>query len=285
VIKAPAITVLRQSRQAVSGRLPPERAKGAAGGKQKVFSRSGRSCFHRGMHPFGAWPATRFAEQLFPQNGQEKAVNTGENGWQYRPEFWHNLSGNQMDYTLHVFHSPSKNFSMERATSETRQNSLLMQFFVDELKDIYWAEKHLVKALPKMEKKATSDELAEAFANHLHETEGHVSRLEQAFEMIGKKATAKKCDAMQGIIEEAEEIISDTKADTMTRDVGLIFAGQKAEHYEIATYGGLITLAQTLGLTDVASLLKQTLKEEKAADEKLTKVAENHVNVAASTEE
>lgn len=174
---------------------------------------------------------------------------------------------------------------MERATSETRQHSLLMQFFIDELKDIYWAEKHLVKALPKMEKKATSDELAEAFATHLHETEGHVSRLEQVFEMIGKKATTKKCDAMQGIIDEAEEIISDTKADTMTRDVGLIFAGQKAEHYEIATYGGLITLAQTLGLNDAANLLKQTLKEEKAADEKLTKVAESHVNVAASAEE
>jgi ferritin-like metal-binding protein YciE len=102
--------------------------------------------------------------------------------------------------------------------------------------------------------------------------------------MIGKKAQAKKCDAMQGIIDEAEEIISDTKADTMTRDVGLIFAGQKAEHYEIATYGGLITLAQTLELSDVANVLKQTLEEEKGADKKLTTIAENHINAAASTE-
>jgi ferritin-like metal-binding protein YciE len=156
---------------------------------------------------------------------------------------------------------------------------------VDELKDIYWAEKHLVKALPKMEKKATTDELAQAFSSHLQETEGHVTRLEQVFDMLGKKAQAKKCDAMNGIIEEAESIISDTKADTMTRDVGLIFAGQKAEHYEIATYGGLITLAKTLGLTDIAKVLKDTIQEEKAADEKLTQIAESHINVAASQEE
>jgi len=174
---------------------------------------------------------------------------------------------------------------MERTTAGTAQDSLLMDFFVDELKDIYWAEKHLVKALPKMEKKATTDELAQAFSSHLQETEGHVTRLEQVFDMLGKKAQAKKCDAMNGIIEEAESIISDTKADTMTRDVGLIFAGQKAEHYEIATYGGLITLAKTLGLTDIAKVLKDTIQEEKAADEKLTQIAESHINVAASQEE
>lgn len=167
----------------------------------------------------------------------------------------------------------------------TTDNSLLRAFFIDELKDIYWAEEHLVKALPKMEKKATTYELADAFASHCEETKGHVTRLEEVFDMLGEKAKAKKCDAMHGIIEEAETIISDTKADTMTRDVGLIFAGQKAEHYEIATYGGLITLANTLGLTEVANVLKQTIKEEKAADDKLTKIAESQVNVAATTEE
>jgi ferritin-like metal-binding protein YciE len=174
---------------------------------------------------------------------------------------------------------------MERASSDNMQNSLLMDFFVDELKDIYWAEKHLVKALPKMEQKATTDELAEAFASHLEETETHVTRLEEVFNMLGKKAQAKKCEAMNGIIAEAEDIISDTKADTMTRDVGLIFAGQKAEHHEIATYGGLITLAKTLGLPDVAKVLKQTLEEEKAADKTLSGIAESNVNVAASHEE
>lgn len=166
----------------------------------------------------------------------------------------------------------------------TAEDSMLREFFVDELKDIYWAEEHLVKALPKMEKKATTDELAQAFASHLNETEGHVTRLEQIFEMLGEKAQAKKCDAMDGIIEEAESIISETKKDTMTRDVGLIFAGQKAEHYEIATYGGLITLAETLGLQDVADLLKQTISEEKAADEKLTKIAESRINMEARKE-
>lgn len=173
---------------------------------------------------------------------------------------------------------------MERTTDDKKKNSLLMEFFVDELKDIYWAEKHLAKSLPKMEKKSTTAELAKAFANHREETEQHISRLEECFEKLGKKPQAKKCEAMNGILEEAESIISDTKKDTMTRDVGLIFAGQKAEHYEIATYGGLITLANTLGLKEVANILKKTIKEEKAADETLTKIAESKINVAASKE-
>jgi len=173
---------------------------------------------------------------------------------------------------------------MERTAMNTTEDSMLREFFVDELKDIYWAEEHLVKALPKMGKKATTDELAQAFASHLNETEGHVTRLEEIFEMLGEKAQAKKCDAMAGIIEEAESIISETKKDTMTRDVGLIFAAQKAEHYEIATYGGLITLAETLGLQDIAEILKQTIGEEKAADEKLTKIAESRINLEAKKE-
>lgn len=170
------------------------------------------------------------------------------------------------------------------ANRGTKDNSLLMEFFVDSLKDIYWAEKHLVKALPKMQEKATTLELVNAFAGHLEQTEGHVTRLEEVFELIGEKASAKKCEAMAGIIAEAEDIISDTVKDTMTRDVGLIMAGQKAEHYEIATYGGLITLAQTLGLAEAAEIMIQTLEEEKSADQKLTAIAESHVNQAASQE-
>lgn len=173
---------------------------------------------------------------------------------------------------------------MERAIKETETDSLLMKFFVNELKDIYWAEEHLVKALPKMAQKATTHELTMAFQNHGRETETHVSRLERIFEIIGEKPHAKRCEAMSGIIEEGKSIISDTKADTMTRDVGLIFAGQKAEHYEMATYGGLITVANTLGFPNIAELLILTLEDEKAADKLLTQIAASKINVAASGE-
>jgi ferritin-like metal-binding protein YciE len=164
-------------------------------------------------------------------------------------------------------------------------DAALLQLFTDEIKDIYWAEKHLVKALPKMKKAATTGELATAFANHLDETKGHVTRLEQVFELLDKKVQAKKCDAMEGLVAEAESIIEDTEEGTATRDVGLILAAQKVEHYEIATYGGLTQLAKTLGLDDVAELLGQTLNEEKTCDETLSGIAENDVNYEASEEE
>ena len=165
------------------------------------------------------------------------------------------------------------------------ENSMLQDFFIDELKDIYWAEKHLVKTLPKMKKAATSTELQDAFVEHLEVTKTHVSRLEQAFEALGKKAQAKKCDAMEGITTEGQGIIDETEAGTSTRDVGLILAAQKVEHYEISTYGGLAQLASTLGLDDVATLLNQTLAEEKEADSKLTDIAENNINYEAAEEE
>lgn len=170
------------------------------------------------------------------------------------------------------------------ASQPKSSDSKLKSFFVDELKDIYWAEKHLVKTLPKMEKAATSTKLKEAFVTHLEQTEEHVSRLEQIFEMLGEKASAKKCDAMAGITEEGEGIISETEEGTATRDVGLILAAQKAEHYEISTYGGLAQLARTLGLDEVASMLDTTLAEEKETDLLLTEIAENDVNYEASTE-
>lgn len=164
------------------------------------------------------------------------------------------------------------------------QNSEFEEFFVDELKDIYWAEKHLVKALPKMEKAATSPELAAAFNKHTTETQGHIQTLEKVFELMGKKAVAKKCDAMAGLLEEATSIIEDTDSETMTRDAGLILAAQKVEHYEIATYGTLKVFAQNMGNNEVAELLGQTLENEKATDVALTECAEGFVNQAAAKE-
>jgi ferritin-like metal-binding protein YciE len=163
--------------------------------------------------------------------------------------------------------------------------SLLHEFLADELKDIYWAEKHLTKALPKMAKAASSDELRQAFEDHLAQTEEHVSRLEQVFELLGMKPQAKKCDAMEGLVEEGKSIIEDTEDGTATRDVGLILAAQKVEHYEIATYGGLAQLAKTLGLMDIKEILGRTLSEEKEADELLTVIAESNINVDAAGEE
>jgi ferritin-like metal-binding protein YciE len=152
------------------------------------------------------------------------------------------------------------------------------------LKDIYWAEKALTKALPKMNKAATTDELKQAFDDHLAQTEEHVSRLEQVFEVIGKRAQAKKCDAMDGLIKESESIIEETEKGTMTRDVALIMAAQKVEHYEIATYGGLVQLTKQMGMTEASDLLAETLQEEKDADELLTSIAENNINLQAEQE-
>ncbi len=160
----------------------------------------------------------------------------------------------------------------------------LQELFVDCLRDIYWAENHLVQSLPKMIGSATSGKLKKALEDHLAETETHVDRLEQIFELLGEKAVAKKCDAMEGLTKEGEGIIESTDEGTATRDVGIILASQKVEHYEIATYGGLTQLAQTLGYDEVSSLLSQTLEEEKQADALLTEVAESDVNYKASQE-
>jgi len=178
-----------------------------------------------------------------------------------------------------------KKSGTQKTNSQAGDNSMLKEFFVDELKDIYWAEKHITKALPKMRKAATSEELIACFDEHLEQTNTHVQRLEQVFELLGKKPQAKKCDAIEGITKEGESIIEETEKGSSTRDVGLILAAQKVEHYEIATYGGLAQLATTLGLDDVAEILNQTLEEEKETDEKLTGVAENNINYAAATEE
>lgn len=164
-------------------------------------------------------------------------------------------------------------------------DSRLESFFWDCIKDIYWAEKHLIKTLPKMKEAATSSELKAAFQEHLQVTKIQVSRLEQVFELAGKKPQAKKCAAMKGIVEEGEDIIEETEEGTATRDVGLILAAQKVEHYEIASYGGLVQLAHTLGKSEIADLLEETLAEEKEADLKLTDIAETNVNYEAAGEQ
>lgn len=164
------------------------------------------------------------------------------------------------------------------------EDSEFHEFFVDELKDIYWAEKHLVKALPKMKKAATSPELASAFEKHTEETTTHIATLEQVFALLEEKPQAKKCDAMEGLLKEADGIIEDTDAGTMIRDAGLILAAQKVEHYEIATYGTLVVFAQNMGHTEVAELLQFTLDNEKATDVALTEVAESFINEQAASE-
>jgi len=155
----------------------------------------------------------------------------------------------------------------------------LQELLIDEVKDIYDAEKQLVKALPKLAKAATNPELKEGFNQHLEETKNHVARLEQVFEILGEKPKGKTCKAMQGLVEEGSEAI-DLDGPDAVRDACLIGAAQRVEHYEIAAYGTVRTLAETLGLNDAADLLQQTLDEEKKTDETLSEIA-NTVNEEA----
>lgn len=156
----------------------------------------------------------------------------------------------------------------------------LKDLFEDSLKDIYWAEKALVKALPTMMKNATDEKLKTSIENHLAETENQVQRLEECFKALGKKAQAKKCDAMQGLLDEAKSIIEETEPGTV-RDAGIIAAAQKVEHYEIATYGTLAAFAKVLNEEDCLKYLLETLDEEKKCDELLTKVADTNLNSKA----
>jgi ferritin-like metal-binding protein YciE len=164
------------------------------------------------------------------------------------------------------------------------QPSLLEKFFLDQLKDIYYAEQQLVKALPEMQKAATTEELEDAFGDHLKQTERHVKRLEKVFQRINKNPEGKKCEAMEGLLREARTIIGETKEGSMTRDAALIIAAQKVEHYEIASYGGLVQLAITMGLHRVADVLEKTLTEEEQTDSLLTEIAETYINIEAEEE-
>lgn len=157
----------------------------------------------------------------------------------------------------------------------------LREALVDEIRDLYNAEKQLTKALPKMAKGATSDELREAFESHLEETEGHVTRLERVFELLDEKPRGKHCAGMAGIVEEGSEKLQEDMEDAVL-DACLIGAAQKVEHYEITSYGTAIAWAEALELSDVVEVLQETLAEEKAADEKLSALAEAGINEAAT---
>jgi len=164
------------------------------------------------------------------------------------------------------------------------QQSALKELYVDELRDLYDAEGQLTKALPKMAEAATSDELRAGFEHHLEQTRGHVQRLEQIFEGMGEKPKGKKCKGMQGLIAEGKEIMEDDDLEGEVLDAGLISAAQRVEHYEIAAYGCVRSYANLLGDTKAASLLEETLEEEKETDQKLTELSET-INVEASGEE
>jgi len=155
----------------------------------------------------------------------------------------------------------------------------MQELLLDELKDLYSAEKQIVRALPKLAKAATSPDLKQALTNHLEETEGQVSRLERIAEMVGKKFTGKTCVGMKGVLEEGSEVLEETDKGTV-RDAAMIAAAQRVEHYEMAGYGSARDFANTLGLSEVAALLEETLAEEKEADKKLTSISKR-VNATA----
>lgn len=165
------------------------------------------------------------------------------------------------------------------------KNSSLHKFFVDALKDIYFAEEAIAAALEKMQAAATTEELKEAFEDHHLQTKKHMSRLEKIFKLIGETPEKRECKAIVGLIAEGEEMMKSTEEGSMTRDAALIIAAQKVEHYEIATYGGLAQLAITMGHVDAAYLLERTLEEEEETDQLLTDIAESDVNFDAEQED
>jgi len=182
----------------------------------------------------------------------------------------------------------SKSSSTRSAAGKVKAKSTasegLRELYIDSLKDIYWAEKALLKALPKMAKNAESEKLKMSIEDHITVTEEQVARLEKVFELAGKKATAKKCEAMDGLIKEGQDIMESTEPGPV-RDAGIIAASQKIEHYEIATYGTLRAFANTLGEMEAVALLEETLAEEKEADSILTEAAYNDINFEAHSED
>jgi ferritin-like metal-binding protein YciE len=157
----------------------------------------------------------------------------------------------------------------------------LDDLFIDELRDIYSAEKQLIKALPKVSRKASSARLADAITDHLRQTEGHAERLERIFEALSERGTGKKCKGMEGLLEEGADVL-EADGDAVTIDAAIIGAAQRVEHYEIAAYGTAIAHAKTLGNTSAAKLLEATLEEEKAADRLLSRLAEEGINESAT---
>ena len=162
--------------------------------------------------------------------------------------------------------------------------SYLQKFFIDQCKDMYYAEQELLKAMPEMKNAATTEELEDAIDEHMKQTQRHVKRLEKVFHMIGQKPEGKRCEAMDGLIKELKTILRETEENTMTRDAALIIAAQKIEHYEIASYGGLVALAVTMGMERAVDILDKTLAEEEMNDQMLTDIAEAYINVEAEHE-
>jgi ferritin-like metal-binding protein YciE len=175
-----------------------------------------------------------------------------------------------------------KNSQNKSQTNSSPAEDAFRKLFEDGLKDIYWVEKKLTKAIPKMIKNATSEELIDTLEEHLDVTMEQVKGVEQVFDIIGKKPIAKRCIAMEGIIQEGEEGMQETEG--VVRDAGIICSAQKVEHYEIASYGSLCAFANTLGMNDAARILKKILDEEKEADEKLSQIAEEAINMEALME-
>lgn len=167
--------------------------------------------------------------------------------------------------------------------NRSQNESDLRQLLEDQLKDIYWAEKAITKAMPDMVDKADSQELVQALTEHMEETIQQVTRLENVFEILGITAKAEKCEAMDGLLEEAEDITKDLEEGPV-RDAGIIAAAQKIEHYEMATYGSLRSFANILGEFEAASLFEETLEEEKSVDKRLTELAESIINIEAAHE-
>lgn len=173
----------------------------------------------------------------------------------------------------------------EKGNGKTSSSpSYLQKFFIDQLKDMYYAEKELTTGLEEMKRACTTEELEDAFDNHIKQTERHIQRLEKVFRLIGKNPETKKCEAMDGLLKEVRSIISETEEGSLTRDAALIVAAQKVEHYEIATYGGLVQLALTMQLNRAADLLDKTLSEEEETDSLLTDIAESNINIEAEQE-
>ncbi len=171
-----------------------------------------------------------------------------------------------------------------KSTCPGTDSSQFREFFIDQIKDIYWAEKHFLACLKKMKKAATSTQLAGVLSDHVERGQNQIASVESVFGLLDKRPQAKKCDAMEGLISEAESVIEDTQKDSYTRDAALILAAQKAIHYEIASYGTLRIFAKLMGEKEVGSILENILREEEKTDKELTSLAVKHVNELAVAE-
>lgn len=256
-------------RNSTSGRNSDSSSRGNSGSRSNAGDRIDRESGNRSM-PNSDDRSRRDSNERTMRDSGDRSTIRG------------NGSGNAVNNrNRDSVRSRSTNASHHEFTGESH----LEKFFLDQLQDIYYAENKITQSLPKMSAATTTGELKEAFEDHLHQTQRHVKRLEKVFESIGKQAEGKRCEAIEGIAREVENIIEETEDGTLTRDAALIIAAQKVEHYEIATYGGLVQLAITMDLHEAADLLDKTLVEEEDTDARLTEIAENEINLRAEHED